>query len=260
MNFSFKKIIFTFVFALVVSSARADVVNEYRDYTKDGYISSTMIYNNETNSGEKTKQRAIETYGEYNISDNVIGTFRYTTGNVRNIDDSGSLNDSLHIASAGLRFRWPVVKDKLHLGFKTNVVHRDYSEIQGISYRFMPVIEFDPYSFLNMRYIYEFDYIPSGSYKSSETSGGKTDQENALYIRLMPWKYFSNSKNGLEYEVKIASGVGNDKVSGKSKWDLSYEHNLDYKIADKFKLKYSIVREGADWGYQTFGLNYSYNF
>lgn len=132
--------------------------------------------------------------------------------------------------------------------------------LKGLAYRFMPIVEFNPYAFLNMRYIYEFDYIPGGSFKSEETSGGRTDQETALYIRLMPWKAFADSDNGLEYEVKIASGVGNDRVSGESRWDLSYEHNLDYKINDTFKLKYSRVREGADWGYQTFGLNYSYNF
>lgn len=119
--------------ALFAFEAKADVVNEYRDYSKEGYIASTMIYHNETSGSEKTKQRAIETYGEHNFSDNVIGTFRYTTGNIKMTDGSDLLTDSLHIASAGLRFRWPVVEDKLHVGFKTNIVHRDFNETQGFS-------------------------------------------------------------------------------------------------------------------------------
>lgn len=227
----------------------ADVVNEYRDYKKDGYFALTHLRQNTT----EMNVRGYEQYAEFNLNKNVVLTQRLTTGYFFNKEEN--LKDKVHIASAGLRFNW-FITENLNLGFKTNLVHRDYNEVKGLSYRFMPIIDYTPLNFLNLRYIYEFDYIPSASYKENRASN--TDQETALYIRIMPWNYFN--KKGLEYELKMATGIGTDKESGENKYNLSYEHNLYWTLNDTIKLKYSRVKEDNNWGHQTIGLVYEFNF
>jgi len=234
----------------LTSLVYADVVNEYRDYSKDGYIATTYLYD----STAEAKQRAIETYGEYDLTEFMILTGRLTRGYFFNKEESDRKN--IHIASSGLRFHW-LLDEKLRIGFKTNFVHRNYNEVKGWSYRFMPVVEYDPFKFVNLRYIFEYDYIPSSSFK--EETKSQTHKETALYFRLMPWKFFDQN-NGLEYELKMASGIGNDRETGKSLWRVSYEHNAYWKINKNFKLKYSRVKEGDTWGYKTIGLVYNYTF
>lgn len=227
----------------------ADVVNEYRDYNNDGYITSTFVFHSEGES----KQRALETYGEYDITDNIIFTGRLTNGYF--YDGEEKVKDKLHIASAGLRFHFPILEN-FRVGFKTNIVHRDYGGVGGLSYRFMPVLEYDPFSFLNLRYILEYDYIPKKSFKESDKKT-QTQKETALYVRIMPGK-FLDYKNGFEYELKMASGLGRE--NGRSRWGLSYEHHLYWNFDNGLKLKYSRVRENGDWGFQTLGLMYEFNF
>ena len=55
----------------------------------------------------------------------------------------------------------------------------------------MPILIYNPTSYLNFRYLYEFDYIPKSSLRnSSNVRKSRTDQEAAIYARLMPMRFF----------------------------------------------------------------------
>ena len=249
----------------ILSIAYGDVVNEYRKPGSQSYIAVTSIFEAPKSGG---RIQGYENYGEYDLNETLTLTGRFTQGIfISREPGEPEEKDKVHIASAGIRYHYDIT-DKFNIGFKTNIVHRDYSEVKGLSYRFMPVIIYDPTDFLNLRYIYEFDFIPQKSDRENRT-GNHTHQETALYVRFAPMKFYNyitikeedkiDFPYDLSYELKLATGVGKTRgENNESAWGYSWEHNIYLTLKNDIAIKASRVFEKGTWGFYTVGTVFSF--
>ena len=218
-----KQVVVGLCLAFVVPKAGADVVNEYRDPGDKGYISLTRL------SLPESDQRSgggLSVYGEYDMTPVATWTYRMDISNFR--DHREDSVDRGHIASTGFRWRYALDKNKKHeFSVKTNVVHRDYFEVRGISFRLTPIITLNRGETFSIRALVEYDFIPVSS-RSQEyreehgSSGWSTDREMAIYPRVVLSNLLPDRPQSwrLVYEDKMASGLN------RGEWGVSHEHTF----------------------------------
>lgn len=229
----------------------ADVVNEYREEGSDGYVAATYLLEE---ASDDMIARGVETYGEYDLTDNWTLTGRATRSL---FDPKEEPVVKGHIVSAGVRYNYDLT-EKFNVGFKTNVVHREYNEVKGLSYRFMPILQYKATDYLHFRYIYEMDYIPGNSWEDESSTGGRVEQETALYMRVMPMELLEKDYPvKVSYELKASTGVG-QQSDGTGNYNMSYEHNLYATYNDRLSFKFSQSEQDGDLGLMTMGVVYSF--
>ena len=94
--------------------------------------------------------------------------------------------DSEHISGIGPRLRYRFGKDGQHeVGAYPTLAHRDYGELSGKSYRFMPYIYiFSGRTFSVWAHL-EYDFISESSWNAGKETGCNRDEqrEAGLYLR-----------------------------------------------------------------------------
>ena len=120
----------------------ADVMDEYRDPSfNGGYVVGEYLFD-ETS---ETDQKAVAIYGEYDVSAYATLYYRAQQAKIENKTVNGQVPDKAkdtdHISAVGTRLRYRFGEDDQHeIGTLLTMSQRDFNEISGMTYRFMPYI------------------------------------------------------------------------------------------------------------------------
>jgi hypothetical protein len=140
--------------------------------------------------------------------------------------------DSDHISAIGPRLRYRFGKGGQHeVGALLTLTHRDFGEVSGESYRFMPYIYIFSGRTFSVRAHIEYDFISEGSWNAEKETGRNRDEqrEAGLYLRanltnIAGWISPSLQPRdwSISYEDKLATNLDEDG------WGISHEHTLSF--------------------------------